>query len=43
MSEYAYKKATNMLSYLGERPAPMVREAPEPLAISGIFLVVECS
>jgi hypothetical protein len=43
MSPFAHRKVMSVLSYLGERPAPMVRKALQPLAFNGIFFVVERS
>ena len=43
MSEFALRKATSALSYLGGKPAPMVTLAPEPLASSDTFVVAACS
>jgi hypothetical protein len=43
MSEFARRKVTSTLSYLGESPAPMVMKFSQPPACSGIFLVAECS
>jgi hypothetical protein len=43
MSEFARKKATSALSYLGESPAPMVTKFSQPPAWSGTFFVVERS
>jgi hypothetical protein len=43
MSEFACRKVTSALSYLGESPAPMVMKFSQPLACSGIFLVAERS
>ena len=44
MSEFARRKATSALSYLGGKPAPMVTlapepSAPEPLVLSDTFFV----
>jgi hypothetical protein len=43
MSEFAHRKVTSALSYLGESPTPMVRKSMQSPAFSGIFLVVDCS
>ena len=48
MSEFALRKATSALSYLGGKPAPMVTlapepSAPEPLVLSDTFFVDACS
>ena len=43
MSEFALRKATSALSYLGGKSAPMVTLAPEPLASSDTFFVAACS
>jgi hypothetical protein len=38
MSEFACRKVTSALSYLGESPAPMVRKFSQSLAFKGTFL-----
>jgi hypothetical protein len=43
MSEFAHRKVTSALSYLGESPAPMVMKFSQPPAWSGTFLVAEHS
>jgi hypothetical protein len=43
MSEFARRKVTSVLSYLGESPAPMVTKFSQPPAWSGTFFVVERS
>jgi hypothetical protein len=43
MSEFARRKVTSVLSYLGEIPAPMVTRFSQPPAWSGTFFVVERS
>jgi hypothetical protein len=43
MSEFARRKVTSVLSYLGESPAPMVTKFSQPPAWSGTFFVAECS
>src|SRR6185369_14601565 len=39
MSEFARRKATSALSYLGGKPAPMVTLAPEPLVLTDTSVV----
>jgi hypothetical protein len=43
MSEFARRKVTSALSYLGESPAPMVTKFLQPPAWSGTFFVAERS
>jgi hypothetical protein len=43
MSEFARRKVTSALSYLGESPAPMVMKFLRPPAWSGTFFVAERS
>jgi hypothetical protein len=43
MSEFACRKVTSALSYLGESPAPMVMKFSQPPAWSGTFFVAERS
>jgi hypothetical protein len=43
MSEFARRKVTSALSYLGESPALMVTKFSQPLAWSGTFFVAERS
>jgi hypothetical protein len=43
MSEFARRKVTSALYYLGESPTPMVRKFSQPPAFKGTFLVAECS
>jgi hypothetical protein len=43
MSEFARRKVTSALSYLGESPAPMVTKFSQPPAWSGTFFVAERS
>jgi hypothetical protein len=43
MSEFAHRKVTSALSYLGESPAPMVTKISQPPAWSGTFFVAERS
>jgi hypothetical protein len=43
MSEFARRKVTSTLSYLGESPASIVMKFSQPPAWSGTFLVVERS
>jgi hypothetical protein len=43
MSEFAHKKVTSALSYLGESPAPLVTKFSQPPAWSGTFFVADCS
>jgi hypothetical protein len=43
MSEFAHRKVTSALSYLGESPAPMVMKFLQPPAYSEAFLVAKRS
>jgi hypothetical protein len=43
MSEFARRKVTNALSYLGESPTLMVMKFSQPPAWSGTFFVAERS
>jgi hypothetical protein len=43
MSEFARRKVTSVLFYLGESPAPMVTKFSQPPAWSGTFFLAERS